>query len=84
MANILLINLAKKYQVDKIILITSMGITRPYHFVSYILNTIANNVFFWKVKAENYLRQSGLDYSIIRPGHLIGDLKSSHLHEYDL
>ena len=84
MANILLINLAKKYGVDKLILISSIGITRPYHIASYILNSLVSNVFFWKAKTENYLRQSGLDYIIIRPGGLLGDIKSSHLHQCDI
>ncbi len=40
---------------------------RPYHFVPFLLNTTVHNVYYYKAKAENYLRTSGLNYTILRP-----------------
>lgn len=50
---------------------SSAYITRPYSFVSFILNFLINDVMAWKLKGENALRKSGLNYKIIRPGHLL-------------
>lgn len=50
-----------------------MLITKPYHPIAYLLNLLADNVLGWKLKAENYLRNSGLNYIICRPGGLVGD-----------
>ena len=36
-----------------------------------IINTFGG-VFDWKLEAERYLRASGLDYTIVRPGDLVG------------
>jgi hypothetical protein len=51
-------------------------VTKPYNFVSIILNFIVDNVLGWKLKAENYLRKSGLNYLILRPGALGGEYKA--------
>jgi hypothetical protein len=51
------------------ILISTGCITRPYSIPSLILNHICGNVMTWKLLAENLLRTSGLDYTIIRPGN---------------
>ena len=37
------------------------------------LNTLVPNVFEYKILCENYVRNSGLDYMIIRPVGLAGD-----------
>lgn len=55
----------------KFVFVTSMYITRPYSIISVILNTIVKDVLGWKTLAENRLRESGIDYLIIRPGQLI-------------
>jgi uncharacterized protein YbjT (DUF2867 family) len=34
------------------------------------LNKFADNILIWKFKGEEYLRESGLNYSIVRPGGL--------------
>ena len=36
----------------------------------YPLNKMLGNVLIWKLKNEDYLRASGLDYTIVRPGGL--------------
>ena len=61
----------------RIILCSSMGGTDPEHF----LNTIGRrgndidtgNILLWKRKAERYLIQSGLPYTIIHPGGLTNE-----------
>lgn len=61
-----LVAAAKKNGVKKIVLLSSLGVTDKDHF----LNRVANNILIWKLKGENELRDSGLEYSIIRPGGL--------------
>jgi len=61
-----LVEVSSEAGVKKVVLLSSMGVTQPDHF----LNRIANNVLQWKLKGENALRDSGLNYTIIRPGGL--------------
>lgn len=64
------IDAAKKAQVQKVVLVGSMGGTDPNH----MLNRIGNgNILVWKRKAEQYLIDSGIDYTIIHPGGLINE-----------
>lgn len=64
-----LIDAAKEAGVKKVVLISSLGITNPDN----ILNKIGNGrILDWKLKSEDHLRASGLDYTIVRPGHLEG------------
>lgn len=62
------IDAAKAAGVNHIVLIGSMGGTiEDYH-----LNRIGNgNILIWKRKAEQYLIESGIDYTIVRPGGLL-------------
>jgi nucleoside-diphosphate-sugar epimerase len=71
--NKLLISAAKNQNIQKFILVTSMYITRPNEFVSFILNTMVGNCLSHKLEAENTLRESGLNYTIVRPGGLKGN-----------
>jgi uncharacterized protein YbjT (DUF2867 family) len=62
------IDAAKKAGVEHIVLVSSMGVTN----VNHPLNSIGNgNILIWKRKAEEYLVNSGVDYTIIHPGGLI-------------
>ncbi|MEA5533318.1 SDR family oxidoreductase [Crocosphaera sp. XPORK-15E] len=64
------IDLAKEAGIKHIVLVGSMGGTNPNH----PLNKLGNgNVLIWKRKAEEYLIQSGVDYTIIRAGGLINE-----------
>lgn len=63
----------EQQQWKKLVLISSMGVTRENHF----LNRIANNVLIWKFKGEEAVRASKVDYTIIRPGGL-QDGKGGH------
>lgn len=54
--------------VEHIVLVGSMGGTNPKH----PLNQLGNgNILIWKRKAEQYLIESGVDYTIIRAGGLL-------------
>lgn len=48
---------------------TAMGITRP-SMASAFLNRLKKNLFLWRGRAEEAIRRSGLDYTIIRAGIL--------------
>ena len=60
-----LINLAKKYNLEKFILVTSLCVSKFFHPLN-----LFGLVLFWKKQAEEYLLNSGLNYTIVRPGGL--------------
>lgn len=61
------IDAAKAAGVKHIVLVGSMGGTNPSH----PLNSLGNgNILIWKRKAEQYLAESGVPYTIIRAGGL--------------
>lgn len=61
------IDAAKAAGVKQIVLVGSMGGTNPNH----PLNSLGNgNILVWKRKAEQYLADSGVPYTIIRAGGL--------------
>lgn len=72
-ANKLLVDACKEKNVEKLVLVSSMYVTRPETMVAFILNTIVVNCLGHKIQAENYIRQSGLNYAIVRPGGLGGN-----------
>lgn len=55
------------------VLISSMGVESGGGFVGWILNLIGGDVLEWKARGEDYLRRSGVPYTIIRPGGLRDD-----------
>lgn len=61
-----LVDAAVAVNVDQFVLVSSMGVTHPTH----PLNKMLGNVLIWKLKNEDYLRASGLDYTVVRPGGL--------------
>jgi uncharacterized protein YbjT (DUF2867 family) len=62
------IDAAKKAGVEHIVLVGSMGGTNPNH----PLNQMGNGkILIWKREAEQYLIDSGIDYTIIRAGGLL-------------
>jgi len=61
-----LVDAAVSAGVKQFVVISSMGVTHEKH----PLNRIMGNVLIWKMKNEDYLRNSGLPYTIIRPGGL--------------
>lgn len=62
------IDAAKSAGVQHIVLVGSMGGTNENHYLNQIGN---GNILIWKRKAEQYLIDSGIDYTIIRAGGLL-------------
>lgn len=60
-----LINLAKENQIEKFIFVTSLCVSKFFHPLN-----LFGLVLFWKKQAEKYLMDSGLTYTIVRPGGL--------------
>jgi putative NADH-flavin reductase len=68
-----------------LVYISTLYITRPYSFVSFFLNSLLHSVMGWKALAENRIRDSGLNYLIVRPGRLTDsqDIKTVQVHQGD-
>lgn len=60
-----LVRAARQKDVSRFILISSIAVTNPNHPMNCF-----GHVLEWKYKGESFLRESGLDYVIIRPGGL--------------
>lgn len=60
-----LIDLAKENSVKRFIFVTSLCVSKFFHPLN-----LFGLVLFWKKQAENYLINSGLNYTIVRPGGL--------------
>ncbi len=52
--------------VQQFVLVSSMGATQEDH----ALNKMFSNILIWKFKGEEVLRNSGIDYTVVRPGGL--------------
>mmetsp|Transcript_19139 Transcript_19139/g.47844 ORF Transcript_19139/g.47844 Transcript_19139/m.47844 type:complete len:303 (-) Transcript_19139:292-1200(-) len=70
------VDAAKAAGVKHFLFVSSMGGTQPENF----LNTIGRradgsggDILLWKRKAERYLIESGLDYTIVHPGGLVDE-----------
>ena len=64
------IDAAKQAGIEHIVLVGSMGGTKQDH----VLNRLGNgNILVWKRKAEQYLIDSGVDYTIIHAGGLLNE-----------
>jgi uncharacterized protein YbjT (DUF2867 family) len=61
-----LIDAAVNARVRQFVFVSSMGVTHEDH----PLNKIFGNVLIWKRNAEDDLRDSGIPYTIVRPGGL--------------
>lgn len=53
--------------IKQFVLVSSSGVTQEDHF----LNKAFDNVLKWKLKGENALRESGVPYTVVRPGGLV-------------
>jgi NAD(P)H-binding len=73
------IDLAKQLHIQHVVVVGSMGGTDPKNFLNNVgkrtnrdgTTTGNGDILLWKRKAEQYLVNSGLDYTIIHPGGLI-------------
>lgn len=68
------IDLAKKLGISHVVLVSSMGGTNPDDFLNKLGKDEdgqgKGDILIWKRKAEKYLVDSGLHYTIIHPGGL--------------
>jgi uncharacterized protein YbjT (DUF2867 family) len=60
---------AKAAGVSQFILVSSMGVTHPDHQ----LNAMLDNILSWKLKGEDAVRATGINYTIVRPGDLTNE-----------
>lgn len=65
-----MVDVAKEQGVQKIIMMSAAGASHE----DSPLNKILNNIMIWKFKGEQYLRDSGLKYSVVRSGGLPGGI----------
>jgi uncharacterized protein YbjT (DUF2867 family) len=63
-----LVDAAKKQGVEHFSIVSSLCVSKLFHFLN-----IFWLILYWKQQGENYLRQSGLKYTIVRPGGLKND-----------
>ncbi len=64
-----LVDAARTARVRQFVLISSRGVTDAAN----PLNRMFGEVLIWKLKGEDYLRQSGLAYTVVRPGLLLNE-----------
>ena len=60
-----LVNLAKEYNIKHFVIVSSLCVSKFFHPLNLFWL-----ILFWKKQAETYLQQSGLTYTIVRPGGL--------------
>lgn len=60
---------AKAAGASQFILVSSMGVTHPDHQ----LNAMLDNILSWKLKGEDAVRATGINYTIVRPGDLTNE-----------
>lgn len=61
-----LVDAAGRHGVKHFVLLTAIGVTDPAHPV----NKAANRTLEWRFRGEEYLRGSGIPYTIVRPAGL--------------
>jgi len=60
-----LVDIAKSNDIKQFVLVSSLCVSQFFHPLNLFWL-----ILFWKQQAENYLRESGLTYTIVRPGGL--------------
>lgn len=60
-----LVDLAKNKDIERFIIVSSLCVSKFFHPLNLFWL-----VLFWKKQAEKYIQQSGLTYTIVRPGGL--------------
>ncbi|MEY2985221.1 MAG: hypothetical protein RLZZ568_1838 [Cyanobacteriota bacterium] len=63
-----LIDVAKTSQIEQLVLVSSLCVSNLLHPLN-----LFGLILVWKQWGENYLRQSGIPYTIVRPGGLKND-----------
>lgn len=70
------IDAAKEAGVGHLVFVSSMGGTQPENFLNSIgrrKDGSAGDILLWKRKAERYLIESGIGFTIIHPGGLVDE-----------
>ena len=57
----------------KLVLCSSVGVTRPWWPIAIMINALSGNAMKWKKESDEYVRRSGIRYTIIRPVRLLGE-----------
>ena len=60
-----LVDLAKENNIEHFVIVSSLCVSKFFHPLNLFWL-----ILWWKKQAENYLQQSGLTYTIVRPGGL--------------
>ena len=60
-----LVNIAKEHNIKHFVIVSSLCVSKFFHPLNLFWL-----ILFWKKQAETYLQQSGLTYTIVRPGGL--------------
>jgi uncharacterized protein YbjT (DUF2867 family) len=60
-----LVDVCKNQGIEQFVLVSSLCVSQFFHPLN-----LFGLILFWKQQGENYLRQSGLTYTIVRPGGL--------------
>lgn len=60
-----LVDVAKAAQVEQFVMVSSLCVSKLFHPLNLFWG-----ILYWKRQAEEYLKQSGVPYTIVRPGGL--------------
>jgi uncharacterized protein YbjT (DUF2867 family) len=60
-----LVDAAKRAQVEQLVMVSSLCVSKLFHPLNLFWG-----VLYWKQQAEDYLKNSGVPYTIVRPGGL--------------
>ena len=88
-----MVDVAKQTGVKHFVLLSSTGVSEEDNqfdrldryrkkFPEYVDMNLYDNVFIWKFKGEEYLRDSGLSYTVVRAGQLRPDFPRAQLGIY--
>jgi uncharacterized protein YbjT (DUF2867 family) len=69
-----LVDVAKQQQIEQFVLVSSLCVSNFFHPLNLFWL-----ILVWKRQAEEYLQQSGLNYTIVRPGGLLNSEERSPL-----
>ncbi|MEO7387578.1 MAG: SDR family oxidoreductase [Gammaproteobacteria bacterium] len=64
-----LVDAAVREKVGRFVLLTAIGVTDPDH----PFNKVTKGALGWRFQGEQYLRASGVAYTVVRPGGLVND-----------
>ena len=67
------VDAANESGVQHIIYMSSIGAGGAENFSTVLLNLVTDKAMKWKSLGEDYIRNSGINFTIIRPGGLRGD-----------